>query len=298
MPFSENNAHTFETREKLGRRAGAFGAAANILLFAFKLGLGLASGSVAILSDAFNNLTDAASSLIVLAGFRIAGIGPSEKHPFGHGRMEYVSGLLVSIFVILTGLGTGKASVARFWHAGEVNGDWPILAGVALTAAAKLAMAWQYRRVDRTLNSTSIKAAIADSLADAGVTFCTLLTLLIQPHTRWPADAAVGLLVAAAIAVSGCKSAKESIHYLIGAAPNPQLVERLAATVMETPMATGVHAIVVNDYGPGRKNASAHVEMPAEIGLREATRLASEAMQKARTELGVDLVLHIDAADH
>lgn len=296
MSLQKQPALSPAERGRLGRRAGVFGGVANLLLFAFKLVLGLGSGSVAVMSDAFNNLVDAVSSLVVYAGFRIAGIGPTKRHPFGHGRMEYVSALLVSIFVVLTGLGMGKASVARFWTGAEVRGDWLILAGVASTIAAKLVMAWHYRRLDAMLDSTSIRAATADSLADAAITGCTLIALLMEPYTRWPVDGAAGLLVAATIAAAGCQTAREAINRLIGPAPDPQLVERLVAAIMATPNIKGVHALIVNDYGPGSQNASAHVEMPREITLDEANRYVAEAMQRARMDLGVDLVLHIDLA--
>lgn len=286
-----------DVRIRAGARAGLVGLICNIVLFAMKFALGVLSGSVAILSDAFNNLTDAISAIAMYAGFVISGRAPDAGHPFGHGRMEYISGLIVSLLVVATGVGVGKTSLEHLWSGGTVELGAYVLPALAASIIVKLAMAVYYRRVDAQIDSAVLRAGVADSLSDAATTGVALVALSLAPYTALPLDGIIGLGVAAMIVRAGVKSMRETIIPLLGVSPDPVLVDELTRTVLAVSGIQGIHGLIVNDYGPSCKIATAHVEITDEMTFTEAAMLAGVATAKVQRELGIEITLHIDPVE-
>lgn len=283
-----------ELRGKYGVLCGALGIFLNLLLFAGKLAAGILSGAISITADAFNNLSDAGSSLITLLGFRFAGHKADSGHPFGHGRIEYISGLLVSILVILVGFELGRSSLVKIVSPEPVL--FSSLSAVILLAsvAVKLYMAYYNKRIGRKIGSPAMEATALDSLSDAVATAVVLVCMLLSRFFSIEIDAYCGLAVALFILVSGIRSAKETISPLLGQPPTPELVEKIEMIVKSHPYVCGVHDLVVHDYGPGRLMISLHAEVPASGDLLEIHDSIDNAERALRDALHCDAVIHMD----
>lgn len=281
------------SRTREGVRAGMVGIVCNLGLFALKLALAALSGSVAVMADAFNNLADAGSALVVLAGFRLAARKPDRSHPFGYERMEYICGLFMGLLIVLTGFGIGWEALARFWNPSSTEGGMVVVAGLLLSIAGKLALGWYYKRTNRRVNSSSLSTAVVDSVSDAIVTAGTLVALLLAPYTGWPVDALVGLGVALAITVAGVRAVGGMMHELLGAGAEAEMEERLRDAILTVPGVWGVQEIAVYDYGPTRKSASAQVKISVNTELLEAIHIAETTAERVKVRTGIDLVVQI-----
>lgn len=284
-------------RYTYGRLAGAAGLTANVLLFAAKLAIGALSGSVAILADAFNNLSDAGSSLITLLGFKLAGQRPDPAHPFGHGRIEYLSGLLVSGLIVVMGLQLLQSSVQKLFTPEPVEFSVVSVCILAVSVAVKLYMCFYNRRIGARISSAAMKATAADSLSDCVATGVVLLSLLVYRFTGVDLDAYCGLAVALFILAAGVRSAKETISPLLGQKPDPELVKRIESIVLSYAQVTGLHDLVVHDYGPGRLMISLHAEVSATADIRETHDAIDNIERRLADELGCTAVIHMDPVD-
>lgn len=284
-------------RYTYGRLAGAAGLTANVLLFAAKLAIGALSGSVAILADAFNNLSDAGSSLITLLGFKLAGQRPDPAHPFGHGRIEYLSGLLVSGLIVVMGLKLLQSSVQKLFTPEPVEFSVVSVCILAVSVAVKLYMCFYNRRIGARISSAAMKATAADSLSDCVATGVVLLSLLVYRFTGVDLDAYCGLAVALFILAAGVRSAKETISPLLGQKPDPELVKRIESIVLSYAQVTGLHDLVVHDYGPGRLMISLHAEVSATADIRETHDAIDNIERRLADELGCTAVIHMDPVD-
>ena len=256
-------------RRAYGTLCGAVGIVLNILLFMGKFFAGQLSGSIAVTADAFNNLSDAGSSAVTLLGFRLAGKKPDTDHPFGHGRIEYISGLIVAGLILLMGVELAKSSFDKILHPEEVTFSALAVVILAVSVAVKLYMWFYNRRIGGKLRSAAMEATAMDSLSDAAATFAVLLATLIGKWTGLAVDGYVGLLVALFILFSAYKAAKETLSPLLGQAPDPELVQRIRDIVAEHDTVVGIHDLVVHDYGPGRQMVSLHAEVPASGDILE-----------------------------
>ena len=251
-------------RRAWGALCGFVGIGLNILLFAGKLVAGTLSGSIAITADAFNNLSDAGSSVVTLLGFRLAGKKPDAGHPFGHGRLEYVSGLIVAGLILLMGAELAKSSVDKILHPEAVTFSW-LAAGILLASiGVKLYMYLYNRAVGKKIKSAAMSATAADSLSDTAATSAVLLAMVIGKLTDVQLDGWVGLVVALFILWSAVQAARDTISPLLGQAPDPMLVKEIESLVMAHDTVVGIHDLVVHDYGPGRCIISLHAEVPAD----------------------------------
>lgn len=284
-------------RYAYGRLAGASGLTANVLLFAAKLAAGLLSGSLAIVADAFNNLSDAGSSLITLLGFKLAGQRPDPAHPFGHGRIEYLSGLLVSGLIVVMGLQLLQSSVQKLFTPEPVEFSVVSVCILAVSVAVKLYMCFYNRRIGARISSAAMKATAADSLSDCVATGVVLLSLLVYRFTGVDLDAYCGLAVALFILAAGVRSAKETISPLLGQKPDPELVKRIESIVLSYAQVTGLHDLVVHDYGPGRLMISLHAEVSATADIRETHDAIDNIERRLADELGCTAVIHMDPVD-
>ena len=281
-------------RRAYGTLCGAVGIALNLLLFAAKCIVGVVSGSVAIAADALNNLSDAGSSLVALLGFRLAGKKPDHDHPFGHGRLEYVSGLAVAGLILLMAVELAKSSVARILHPQSVTFTAVTAAVLVASIAIKLYMYAYNRSIGRRIQSAALLATAADSRSDALGTAVVLLSMALGRFTALPLDGWVGLAVAAAIFVTGVKAARETISPLLGRAPAPEFVAAIRDIVMAHQSIRGIHDLVVHDYGPGRVMITLHAEVPASgdmLALHDDIDLAERELAE---QLGCVATIHMD----
>ena len=232
-------------RQPYGQLCGAVGIGLNLLLFAVKFFAGSVSGSIAITADAFNNLSDAGSSLVTLLGFRLAGRKPDPEHPFGHGRMEYISGLVVSGLILLMGVELGKSSLEKILHPEEVTSSVPVLAILAISIGVKLYMFYYNRAVGKKIHSTAMGATAMDSLSDAVSTAAVLVATLVGQFTGLMIDGWAGLLVALFILWSGVGVVKDTVDPLLGAKPDEALVPAIAYLMTSHVNILGFHDLMV-----------------------------------------------------
>ncbi len=281
-------------RQAYGQLCGAVGIGLNLLLFAGKLFAGTISGSIAITADAFNNLSDAGSSLVTLLGFRLAGRKPDPEHPFGHGRMEYISGLAVAGLILLMGVELGKSSLKKILSPEEIVSSPLVLAILAVSVAVKLYMFYYNRSIGKKIKSAAMSATATDSLSDAVSTTAVLIATLVGQLTGLNIDGWVGLLVALFILFSAYKAAKETLSPLLGQTPDPEFVERIEQIVLSYPEVLNVHDLIVHDYGPGRMMISLHAEVSADGDLLQLHDVIDNAEHRLKKELGCMAVIHMD----
>ena len=281
-------------RRAWGALCGFVGIGLNILLFAGKLAAGTLSGSIAITADAFNNLSDAGSSVVTLLGFRLAGKKPDAGHPFGHGRLEYVSGLIVAGLILLMGAELAKSSVDKIFHPEAVTFSW-LAAGILLASiGVKLYMYLYNRAVGKKIKSAAMSATAADSLSDTAATSAVLLAMVIGKLTDVQLDGWVGLVVALFILWSAVQAARDTISPLLGQAPDPMLVKEIESLVMAHDTVVGIHDLVVHDYGPGRCIISLHAEVPADEQVLELHDVIDNIEEELAQKLHCEAVIHMD----
>ena len=293
IPDYQNTADP-AVRERYGKLAGITGIICNVLLFAFKLLAGTLSGSVSITADAVNNLSDASSSLVTLLGFRLAARPADEEHPYGHARMEYLSGLAVAVMILVIGVELVKSSVQKILHPEAV--EFSVLTAAVLTGSIllKLWMALFDRKLGRKISSAALIAAAADSRSDVIATGAVLLACVIGRLTGLMIDGWAGLLVALFILWSGVGVVKDTVDPLLGAKPDEALVRAIAYLMTSHVDILGFHDLMVHDYGPGRRFASVHAEIDHRIDPLVAHEILDEIERQAKKELHVDLVIHYD----
>ena len=281
-------------RRAWGALCGFVGIGLNILLFAGKLVAGTLSGSIAITADAFNNLSDAGSSVVTLLGFRLAGKKPDAGHPFGHGRLEYVSGLIVAGLILLMGAELAKSSVDKILHPEAVTFSW-LAAGILLASiGVKLYMYLYNRAVGKKIKSAAMSATAADSLSDTAATSAVLLAMVIGKLTDVQLDGWVGLVVALFILWSAVQAARDTISPLLGQAPDPMLVKEIESLVMAHDTVVGIHDLVVHDYGPGRCIISLHAEVPADEQVLELHDVIDNIEEELAQKLHCEAVIRMD----
>ena len=281
-------------RAKYGNLAGLVGIVCNVLLFAGKLLAGTISGSVSITADAVNNLSDASSSVVTLVGFRLASRPADAEHPYGHARMEYLSGLAVAAMILLIGAELVKSSVQKILHPEAVEFSALIVVILALSILVKLWMAVFNRKLGKMIGSAALTATAADSRNDVIATGAVLIACVTGKLTGLKIDGYVGLLVALFIIWSGIGIAKDTIDPLLGAKPDEELVHAIAYLMTSHVNILGIHDLMVHDYGPGRRFASVHAEIDHRIDPLVAHEILDEIERQAKKELQVDLVIHYD----
>ena len=284
-------------RRVYGMLCGAVGIALNILLFAAKYLAGLLTHSIAITADAFNNLSDAGSSVITLLGFKIAGRKADSEHPFGHGQAEYVAGLIVAIVIIFMGFDLAKTSVQKMFTPEPV--EFSVVSTCILGASilVKLYM-WLYNRsISKKIGSAAMGATATDSLSDACATLAVLVATLIAHFTNVNIDAYAGALVALLILWGGYNAARDTITPLLGRAPDPELVRRIRAIVHEYREVIGMHDLIVHEYGAGNLMVSLHAEVPADGDINALHDVIDTIEQRLKAELHCHAVIHMDPID-
>ena len=283
-----------ETRQRCGTLSGAVGIGLNLLLFLGKLFAGIATASIAVTADAFNNLSDAASSVVTLVGFRLAGQKADEEHPFGHGRMEYLAGLVVAMLILLVGVELGQSSLDKIVHPEPVAFS-PLSAGIlAVSVAVKLWMFFFNRGLSKTIQSAALSATAADSLSDAVATTTLLLGLLAGHFFRLPLDGWLGLAVALFILRAGWGAAKDTIDPLLGRPMDRALAADIDRIVLGHDYILGIHDLVYHDYGPGRAMMSLHAEVPADGDFLEIHDVIDHIERELKARHHIETSIHMD----
>ena len=287
-----------EVRLAYGALSSGTGIVVNLLLFAVKLAVAFVLHSYSVVSDAFNNLTDCLSSILSLAGFRLASKPADHEHPYGHGRMEYIVGFVLTMAVAAVGLQLLRGGIEHILHPEPVLVSGGMLVILGLTAAMKLWLSGFNSRIAGCTDNVAIRASALDARSDALVTLMTIAALLLQKTgSTLPFDGLAGLLVSLFILRSGFEMGQDVINRILGQ-PLPQEVREHIIRILEAePEIHGIHDLEVHDYGPARRLGSVHAEVRADMSLLEAHRIVDRAEQQIESELGIRMTIHADPYD-
>lgn len=288
------NTKSPAVRHSYGMLCGIVGILLNILLFSGKFIAGIFSNSIAITADALNNLSDAGSSFITLAGFKLASQKPDPDHPYGHGRMEYLSGLFVSLLILLMAVELLKTSIDKILHPQSTQINPLVIAILAASILVKLYMSYYNQTIGKRIDSTALLATAADSRGDSLSTLLVLASSLISLFTGFQIDGYCGLIVGIFILYSGFNAAKDTINPLLGQAPDKAYVEKIERIVTSHNMILGIHDMMVHDYGPGRVVVSLHAEVPSDGDLLEMHDLIDHIENDLADQCCCEAVIHMD----
>lgn len=296
LPEGSNPSHP-QVRRRCGLAAGGIGVALNLTLFLGKLCAGALTGAISVTADAFNNLSDAAGSAVTLAGFKLAAQRADERHPFGHGRIEYLAGLAVSLLILLVGLELAQGSVGKILRPEPAVFSVLAVALLGLSIGVKLWMGWFYAAMGRRAQSPTLAAAAADARSDVLATSAVLAGLAASHFFHVQLDGWLGLLVAALILRTGWGAARDTLDPLLGTPPDPAMVADIEKLVLGYRQILGIHDLVVHDYGPGRRMMSVHAEVPADGSLVELHDVIDRAERELKGRFGLEAVIHLDPVD-
>lgn len=294
--FIRNSGQAAEpaVRSAYGRLASLVGIVCNVLLCAGKAAAGLAFGSVSVLADAINNLSDASSGIITLVGFRLSARPADEEHPYGHARLEYVSGLAVAVLIMAIGLELARTSIDKILHPAPVTFSLLTVAVLLASIGVKAWMAAFYGTIARRIDSSALQASSADSRNDVITTAAVLLSALLAHFANWQLDGWMGLAVACFILWSGVGIVRETINPLLGAAPSLELTQYIARKILSYDGVLGTHDLMLHDYGPGRRFGSAHVEMDASVNALVSHNIIDNIERDFLEQDNLHFVLHYD----
>ena len=290
------NTSDVKVRQLYGMLCGAVGIALNVLLFLMKFIAGQLSGSIAITADAFNNLSDAGSSIITLVGFKMAGQKPDSHHPFGHGRIEYISGLLVSVIILLMGVELLKSSIDKMLHPEAIDASPLVLVILVVSICVKLYMFLYNSRISKKIDSAAMMATAKDSISDSVSTMVVLITTLLAYFMGVKADGWCGILVALFVIWTGIGAMKDTVGPLLGQPPEPEFVKHIEDIIMEykNQGVLGLHDLVVHNYGPGRVMLSVHVEVPSTGDILVLHDMIDLIEHRLAHDLNCSAVIHMD----
>lgn len=288
---------SLEERKKLGRSVSYVGLAVNLFLFITKLTIGLLAGSVALVADAVNNLSDFASAIIILISFHIAARPADKDHPFGHARFEYIASAVVAMFVLFLGFELGKSSIIRIINPQFVNVSWVFYVVLIFAVTCKLILYFYYIRKSKALNSLVLEATAKDSLLDAlastGLIFAALISRIIEVSL----DGYAGIIISLFILYSGISILRQTVDRILGKRPDKQLKDLLKTHIMNKSGVLGIHDLIIHDYGADNYFATAHVEVDANEDIMESHNLIDQIEREIAIEYNINLLLHMDPID-
>lgn len=289
-----NDTANPRVRRKYVNLGSAVGVLCNIILFLIKLTIGLLAGSVSIMADAFNNLTDIGSSVVTLIGFRMSEKPADKEHPFGHGRFEYMSAMFVAIIILLVGFELFKSSINKIINPTELNIEIYTIVLLLISVIIKLWMFLFNKKLGKSINSTSLVATAQDSINDSIATSAVLISIVICSIFGINIDPYIGLLVAAFICYSGIITIKETLDPLLGMPPEKETIDSIVSIVLKNESFVGIHDLIVHNYGPGRSFASLHVEVPADADIVACHEVIDACEKELHNTLGIEVVIHMD----
>ena len=292
--FIRGDQEKSAVRQAYGVLCGTVGILLNVLLFAGKFIAGSISNSIAITADAFNNLSDAGSSFITLIGFKLAGQKPDPEHPFGHGRLEYISGLAVSAAILIMAYELIRDSIQKILHPEETSFSILVIGILVISICVKLYMSFYNANIGKKIDSAAMRATATDSLSDTCATTVVLLSTLVGHFTGAHIDGYCGVLVGLFIFYAGFSAARETLNPLLGQKPEEEFVKHIEEIVMAHEPVCGIHDMIVHDYGPGRQIISLHAEVPADENILAIHDVIDNIENELRAKLGCDATIHMD----
>ncbi|MCH5194403.1 MAG: cation transporter [Oscillospiraceae bacterium] len=293
IPDHENTTDK-TVRQNYSIMGGVIGSVCNLFLFGLKLVIGTIMNSIAITSDAFNNLSDLGSCIVAIIGAKMANKLPDREHPFGHGRIEYISSLIVSFIILLVGFELFRSSIGKILHPEAVNFSIPMICILAASVLVKLWMFFCYGSIAKKINSTVMKATAKDSINDVLSTSAVILATVIGHFLPFQTDGYIGVVVAVYIMYSGVNLAKETIDLLLGVPPEKETIDAISHIVTEPEEIVGIHDLIVHDYGPGRVFASVHAEVPDDGDVVHIHEVVDAIERRILLEMGIQTVIHTD----
>lgn len=288
------NIKSKEARQAYGYLGGFVGIISNIILFGAKLTIGLLINSIAVIADSFNNLSDAASSIITIIGFKISNIPADKEHPFGHGRIEYISALVVSFMVMYVGFEFIKSSYARIVSPENVDFNVEALIIMFLSIIVKIWLSRFSKKIGKTIDSKAMIASAMDSLSDAIITSVVVFSLVISRWITFPLDGYIGIFMALFIMYTGISLIRDTLNPLLGEAPEQEFVQEILEQTLSYEGIIGVHDLIVHNYGPTNRVVSLHAEIPANMNIMKAHDLIDEAEKIISQDMDIHLVIHMD----
>lgn len=283
-----------KVREAYGVLSGILGILCNLLLFIVKLVIGTTMNSIAITSDAFNNLTDTGSSFITVIGAKLSNQVPDEEHPFGHGRFEYIASLMISFIIILVGFELLQSSISKILNPEPIKFNLLLMIILVISVFLKIWMYSYNKYIGKKINSKVNMATATDSINDVFATSTVVITTIIGQYISIPVDGVVGLLVSLLILYTGYDVAKDTVNVLLGMSPSEETVDNIRDYLLNSEYIHGAHDLKVHDYGPGRTIASVHVEMSDQINIVRAHREIDKIEKAIHEDMCIDIVIHID----
>lgn len=283
-----------KVRESYGKMAGIVGILSNMILCASKIIVGIFSGSIAIIGDGINNLADASSSIITLVGFKLSSLPEDEEHPYGHARIEYITGMIVSVLIIVVGAELLKSSVDKIIHPEPLQFSWTIIIVLLVAIAIKIWQTLFNVSLGKKINSITLIATGADSRNDVIATGTVIVSILIGHFANIQIDGYMGCFVALFIMWSGVQLVKETMSPLLGESPDPELVNQISEMARSFDGVLGIHDLVVHNYGPGKIFASIHIEVDADGNLMETHDTIDNIERKISHDLKIHITAHLD----
>ena len=283
-----------KSRIKLGVLSGVVGIILNIILSVFKMIFGLITKSISIVADGANNIFDAISSVISLIGFKISGKPADDEHPFGHGRVEYISALTLAFFILIMGVELIKSSFDRFTNPEAVIFSVPAVIVLVCSIFAKIWLAVFNRKIGKMMNSVAVDAVVTDSIGDIAATTCSLIALVASKFTDFPVDGVMGIIVALIIIYAGIGIIRETLGPLLGEPPEKETVNKLVGLVMSFDGVVGIHDLVLHSYGHSRIYGSLHAEVPANVDILESHDIIDNIEREIKEKLGMEISIHMD----
>lgn len=291
---SSNDIKNTKVRNSYGLLGGIVGVLINMILFAIKLSVGILASSISITADAFNNLSDAASSIVTILGFKLSSMPADKEHPFGHGRIEYISALIVAFMVMLVGFQFIKSSFQKIINPEAVTFELLPFILLLISILLKVWLSKFNKYIGNIINSSALKAASVDALGDVFTSSCVAISFLAAKFTSLPIDGYMGMGIALFIVYSGFTLIKDTLNPLLGEAPDPELVNAINTKVLSYDNILGSHDLIIHNYGPGKCMCSIHAEIPSDISLVKIHEIIDKAEREISAELNIYLVIHID----
>lgn len=291
---NSNDTRSKKVRSDYGYLGGIVGIVVNIFLFLIKLSVGLFVNSIAVIADAVNNLSDVGASMVTIFGFKLSSKPADKEHPFGHGRIEYISGLIVAFLVLMVGFEFIRTSIDRIKNPVPVQFAWVPFILLLVSILFKVWLSKFYKTVGDTINSSALKASSVDSLSDVVSSSTVVISLLISKFTTLPIDGYIGVIVSLVILYAGYNLIKDTLDPLLGVAPDEELVKDIHKMLLAYEHIDGTHDLMVHNYGPGRIIASIHAEIPEDISVVKAHEVVDRAEKEISAELDIHLLIHMD----
>lgn len=295
IAFVPKDGTEVEKRSIYGMVCGFVGIFFNIILFVGKLLAGIITSSISITADALNNLSDAGSSIVTLAGFKLAAQKPDSKHPYGHGRIEYLAGLAVAAVILIMGFELFRDSIGKVLHPQDTEFSYVVIFILLASILVKCYMAYYNYSIGKEIDSAAVRAAAMDSMSDCIATGAVLVTTVLNHMYGWQLDGYCGILVSLFIMYSGIQAARDSVDPLLGIEPDEEFLQQIEDISLSfDENIVGIHDLMVHDYGPGRKIISLHAEVPADSNMIQIHDVIDNLEKKLSKDLGCMATIHMD----